>query len=132
MGLSIYFLLHPKYTPPAWANDTVFYALAAAFAFFEVMNMSCHIILRNLRPPGSTARGIPKGCGFGLVSCANYFWESLCWITFALLTQTLFAWVFALASSGQMVLWALKKHQRYRKDFKDYPRIRKAMIPFVI
>ena len=32
-----------------------------------------------------------------------------------------------------MFAWALKKHARYRKEFgKDYPRGRKAMIPFIV
>jgi len=31
-----------------------------------------------------------------------------------------------------MLDWALKKHKRYKEDFKDYPRSRKAMVPFVI
>jgi len=129
MGLSIYFLLHPKYTPPTWANDKIFYGLTGAFSIFEFMNLRCHIILRNLRPPGTTKRGIPKGSGFGLVSSANYFWESLCWLTFAIHSQTLFAWVFFICSFGQMTLWAQKKHSAYRKQFKDYPRVRKAIIP---
>lgn len=31
-----------------------------------------------------------------------------------------------------MLVWAQKKHARYRKEFgKDYPRNRKAMIPFL-
>ena len=132
MGLSIYFLLHPKYQPSEWGSDKIYYGLTAAFGYFEMMNLRCHITLRNLRPPGSTARGIPRGNGFGHVSCANYFWESLCWLTFAVSSQTLFSWIFFLASSGQMLLWAQKKHQRLRKDFKDYPKGRKAMIPYLI
>ena len=98
MGFSIYFLLHPKYAPPSWANDSIFWAFTIAFCFFEFMNLCCHIVLRNLRPPGSTARGIPKGFGFGMVSCANYFWESMCWLTFALHTMRLFSWVFFTCS----------------------------------
>jgi len=132
MGLSIYFLLHPKYTPPAWATPKILYGLTGAFTLFELMNLKCHIILRNLRPPGSTVRGIPRGGGFGLVSCANYMWEGLSWLTFSIQSQTLFSWVFFCCSAGQMLIWALKKHKKLRQDFKDYPKKRKAMIPFVI
>ena len=35
----MYFLLHPDYTPPAWASDQVHMALAALFVFFEFMNL---------------------------------------------------------------------------------------------
>jgi len=95
---SNYFLLHPKYTPPAWASDNMHLMFLAAFTFFEFMNAMCHITLRNLRKPGSSERGIPKGWGFDLVSCANYFWESLCWLTFSLSTQCLGAYLFLLVS----------------------------------
>ena len=74
------------------------------------MNYKCHIILRDLRKPGTTERGIPKGNIFHLVSCANYFWESMAWLLFAIMSQVLGAYVFAVFSSGQMLQWALKKH----------------------
>jgi len=83
---SMYFLLHPDYSEPKWATDNMHIGFAIMFAIFEFMNLMCHITLRNLRKPGSTDRGIPRGWGFGLVSCANYFWDSMCWLTFAIST----------------------------------------------
>jgi very-long-chain enoyl-CoA reductase len=74
----------------------------------------CHITLRNLRRPGSTERGIPKGWGFDLVSCANYYWESLCWLVFAIQSQVIGAYIFFIVSTVQMMDWAIKKHKRYR------------------
>jgi len=82
-GFTLYFFLHPQYSPPKWADQTIYMILCAAFIFFEFMNFLCHVTLRNLRKPGETTRGIPHGFGFGLVSSANYFWESLCWLMFA-------------------------------------------------
>jgi very-long-chain enoyl-CoA reductase len=61
----------------------MFYGFAAAFTVFEFLNLMTHITLKNLRKPGTQERGIPKGWGFDLVSCANYFWEAMCWTTFA-------------------------------------------------
>jgi len=80
---NIYFFLHPDYTTPSWLKESHIYVFAGLFVIFEFFNLMTHIILKNLRKPGSTERGIPKGWGFGLVSCANYFWESLCWTVFA-------------------------------------------------
>lgn len=82
--INMYFFLHPDYTPPSWASTGIYYAIFAAFVLFEFMNLMCHITLRNLRSEGSTERGIPKGWGFDLVSCANYFWEAMCWLMFAI------------------------------------------------
>ena len=129
---SMYFLLHPDYTSPQWCTDTIHWILFAMFCSFEFMNLMCHITLRNLRKPGSTERGIPKGWGFDMVSCANYFWESLCWLTFSVSTQCAGAYLFWIVSTVQMAAWAMKKHVAYKKDFGDkYPRGRKAMFPMI-
>ena len=88
-------------------------------------------MLKNLRRPGTTERGIPDGWGFQLVSCANYFWESLSWLTFAIQCQCLGAYFFWFVSTAQMLDWAIKKHKRYKKDFGDkYPKHRKVMFPY--
>jgi very-long-chain enoyl-CoA reductase len=88
-------------------------------------------VLRNLRKPGTTTRGILKGWDFGYVSCANDLYEALCWLIFALQAQVVGAYFFLAVSSFQMLDWALKKHKRYRKEFKDY-KTRHGMVPFVI
>lgn len=105
---------------------------ACFFAVFEFLNFQCHKVLRDLRPPGSTTRGIPKGWGFDWVSNANYLWEACAWTSFAVLAKIWGAWLFLAVSFTQMLLWALKKHKRYRQEFPDYPKRRKAMVPFII
>jgi len=42
------------------------------------------------------------------------------------------ALLFALVGFAQMTQWALGKHKAYRTEFKDYPRGRKAIVPFII
>lgn len=86
--INMYFFLHPDYTPPAWATPLTHYIILGLFILFEFLNLMTHITLMNLRKPGSTERGIPKGWGFDLVSSANYFWESLCWLMFAIQAQS--------------------------------------------
>lgn len=131
--LAMYFFLHPAYTAPAWIeNEMVYNIFFWKFMFCEYMNFNCHCILRDLRKPGTTERGIPKGNIFGYVSCANYFWESLVWLIFAIMSQVAGAYVFFFFSSGQMLSWALKKHRGYKKDFPNYSHHRKAMYPFLI
>jgi very-long-chain enoyl-CoA reductase len=40
--------------------------------------------------------------------------------------------IFLAVAARQMGIWALKKHRAYKKEFgNDYPRERKAMIPFL-
>mmetsp|Transcript_2573 Transcript_2573/g.9156 ORF Transcript_2573/g.9156 Transcript_2573/m.9156 type:complete len:298 (-) Transcript_2573:39-932(-) len=126
--LLAYFCNHPLYTP---ASLPVQYVGIALFIVGELGNLHAHFVLRGLRKPGSTERNIPRGGLFELVSCANYFYEILAWTAFALLSQTVVAWLFMLQGAGQQWVWAKQKHARYRKEFTDYPRGRKALVPFL-
>ena len=91
-----------------------------------------------MRPAGSKERRIPRATKdpltllFNLVSCPNYTYEVGGWIAFTIMTQCLPAGLFTFAGFYQMAVWALGKHRAYKKDFKDYPRGRKAIIPFVL
>jgi len=98
----------------------------------ELGNLQSHLILMNLRPKGTRIRQIPRGALFELVSCPNYFFESLAWLAITLMTLSLSALIFLVVSTVQMALWAIKKHKNYRKEFAEqYPRQRKIMFPFV-
>ena len=54
--------------------------------FAELSNLSAHLTLRSLRPAGTTKRAIPYGYGFSLVSCPNYFFETVAWTVIAVMT----------------------------------------------
>eukprot|EP00762_Andalucia_godoyi_P002569 ANDGO_03314.mRNA.1 Very-long-chain enoyl-CoA reductase len=123
-----YFVNHPLYTAPC---QTMVIAGTTLFAAAEFGNLVCHIMLRNLRPEGTRVRKIPRGFLFELVSCPNYTFEILAWIGFTIATQTVAAALFALVGAAQMTQWAIGKHRNYRKEFKDYPKSRKIIIPFV-
>lgn len=124
-----YFVLHPQFTSPCM---TQVYIGAAAMVVFELMNLYCHVYLSGLRPAGSTERKIPRGFLFELVSCPNYLVEILSWVAFTVMTNSLPSLLFTLSGAGQMLIWALGKHRRYKKEFPEYPKNRKALIPFII
>jgi len=42
------------------------------------------------------------------------------------------AGLFALAGLYQMTMWAIGKHKLYKKEFPNYPKGRKAILPFLI
>ncbi|RPD60011.1 hypothetical protein L226DRAFT_552913 [Lentinus tigrinus ALCF2SS1-7] len=113
-------------------NPTFLWSCLAVFLFAELSNLNTHLTLRNLRPAGTTKRAIPRGYGFSLVSCPNYFFETLAWMSIAVMTGSYAAWLFLAVSTYQMAVWAVKKHRNYKKEFgKEYPRSRKAMFPFI-
>ncbi|CAO0798464.1 unnamed protein product [Mucor circinelloides] len=112
-------------------NDVWLYGSVAVWAWAELSNLITHITLRNLRPPGTRVRAIPYGYGFDLVSCPNYFFEFLAWTVVCFLTTSWSAFLFNIVATGQMYIWAVKKHKNYKKEFKDYPRNRTSMFPFI-
>jgi very-long-chain enoyl-CoA reductase len=113
MALICYYLLRPEFVQPSWVSMPVFYVFMGLWLCCQISNGVCHLTLRNLRRPGTTERNIPKGCCFGFVSCANYFWESMGWLLFAISTQLWPAYVFWALGTAIMCSWALKKHKRY-------------------
>ncbi|KAL0579617.1 Very-long-chain enoyl-CoA reductase [Marasmius crinis-equi] len=113
-------------------DENYLWIFASIWALFQFLNFSAHWTLRNLRPAGTRKRAIPYGIGFSLVSCPNYFFESMAWLTISVMTGSYAAYFFTAVSTAQMLSWASKRHRAYKKEFgKEYPRNRKAMIPFV-
>ncbi|KAJ5298912.1 Glycoside hydrolase superfamily [Penicillium atrosanguineum] len=114
-------------------NTALVYAGLALFVFSEVANLNAHMILRDLRRPGTTERGIPSGFGFSWVTCPNYCFEILAWIGVFLVSQL--SWsvlLFALVSGLQMWSWGWKKEKRYRKEFGDkYKKKKTVILPFL-
>lgn len=131
-----YFINHPDYTLPAYGETQINIGILI-FAIGEIGNFSCHMAFKNMRPAGSTVRVIPMPNSnpftlmFNLVSCPNYTYEVISWIGFTIMTQTFMGGLFTFVGAAQMLQWALGKHRNYKKEFKDYPKNRKAMIPFI-
>ncbi|KAK9463407.1 3-oxo-5-alpha-steroid 4-dehydrogenase-domain-containing protein [Lipomyces oligophaga] len=113
--------------PPA-----IYYSLVGLWIYAETSNFVTHLILSSLRPKGTTQRKIPFGYGFNLVSCPNYFFESLSWLAVVGITRTWSAALFWLVSTVTMYQWALKKHSKYKREFPGkYPKSRKAIFPYI-
>lgn len=49
-----------------------------------------------------------------------------------LFSSYLVAALFTFAGMYQMSMWALGKHRNYKKEFPDYPKQRKAIVPFLL
>lgn len=130
-----YHVSHPKFTSPSlsWV-----FAGLLGFILSEVGNLSIHIALRDLRPPGTKERRIPYPTSnpftklFNYVSCPNYTYEFYSWFCFTLMTHCLPAGLFAAAGLYQMSVWALGKHRNYKSEFPEYPKNRKAILPFIL
>lgn len=132
-----YLTNHPYYTEPYFKEYQVIVFLSL-FILCELGNFSIHMLLRGLRPKGSTVRNIPRPNWnpltelFTLVSCPNYTYEIGSWLGFSFMSQSFAALIFTGFGFSQMTLWALKKHRKYRREFENYPSQRKALIPFIL
>lgn len=80
-----------------------------------------------------TATGyfIPRGWWFRYISCPNHFGEIVEWLGFALVAWNLPAASFAVWTFCNLAPRAQNHHDWYQEYFPDYPRERKALIPFL-
>jgi 3-oxo-5-alpha-steroid 4-dehydrogenase 1 len=114
-----------------WFADPRFVVGVALFLVGYALNQQSDIILRRLRAPGESGYRIPYGGAFGLVSCPNYFGELVEWLGWALLTWSPAGLVFFLWTAANLVPRARSHHRWYRERFPEYPRERKAVIPWL-
>ncbi|KAI4240767.1 MAG: hypothetical protein LQ352_007560, partial [Teloschistes flavicans] len=106
------------------------YLSLALYAVGELGNLYAHLVLRNLRSSGGSERGIPKGVGFGWVTCPNYMFETVAWVGVLGVSRSLATVVFAAVAVGQMGIWARKREGRYRREFGGtYKKKRSVMLP---
>ena len=125
------FALSPA-RPAAWLCGAPFLVGVAMFVAGFVVHVLADRELRRLRRQSGGAYVVPDGPLFRLVSCPNYLGEMIEWTGWAIATLSWPGLVFALWTAANLVPRALKHQAWYRATFADYPRARKAIIPFVL
>ncbi|RWS02523.1 polyprenol reductase-like protein, partial [Dinothrombium tinctorium] len=77
---------------------------------------------------------IPKGGWFEFVSCPHYFAEILIYFSFCFIFagRHITWWIIFSFVLINQVVSAIYNHQWYLDAFKNYPKHRKAVIPFLI
>jgi 3-oxo-5-alpha-steroid 4-dehydrogenase 1 len=115
-----------------WLLDPRFVLGTAMFLGGMATHIWADRVLRFLRRPGEKGYGIPKGGLYRWISCPNYFGEILEWSGFAVLTWSPTGLAFAVFTFANLAPRALFNHRWYLNNFSDYPKDRKALIPFVL
>lgn len=107
-------------------------AVAGLLLFLTGMGINHHADekLIALRTNGDGYK-VPRGGLFERISCPNHFGEIMEWAGFALAAWSLPALSFALWTFANLAPRARNHHAWYRERFPDYPRGRKAVIPFL-
>ncbi len=116
----------------SWLLDPRFIAGVLVFMLGFGINLKADQILLNLRKPGETGYKVPRGWLYEYVTCPNYLGEIIEWIGFALATWSLAGLAFALYTAANLGPRALANHRWYLEQFPDYPKNRKALIPFLL
>lgn len=101
------------------------------FAAGFVGNVHSDHVLRTLRAPGETGYKVPQAGLHRLVAAPNYFAELIEWLGFAIAAQTLASWAFVVFTFANLAPRAVSNLKWYREKFPEYPKGRKALIPFV-
>ncbi|XP_018530267.1 3-oxo-5-alpha-steroid 4-dehydrogenase 2a [Lates calcarifer] len=125
-------LLHCAQFEHTWPEHA---RLAAGFLLFAVgmiINIHSDHILRSLRKPGEIIYRIPRGGMFEFVSGANFFGEIVEWCGYAVAVWSLPTFAFAFFTVCSIGPRAYQHHRDYLQRFEDYPRSRKALIPFIL
>jgi 3-oxo-5-alpha-steroid 4-dehydrogenase 1 len=115
----------------AWIVDPRFIVGLALFLAGFVINLHADHVLRHLRAPGETDYKIPRGGLFEYVSSANYFGELVEWTGWAVVTWSLPGLAFAVFTAANLIPRARSHHAWYRSHFPDYPKRRRAILPFI-
>lgn len=96
-----------------------------------IINNIADTQLINLRKPGETGYKIPSGALFNWISCPNLSSEIVEWFGFALMAMNLGALSFAVWTFCNLAPRAVAHHKWYVEKFPDYPKQRRAVIPFL-
>ncbi len=116
----------------SWLTDPRFLVGIVLFVIGYAINRQSDAILRSLRKPGETGYKIPYGGLYAWISCPNYFGECLLWLGWAIATWSLAGLSFFLFTAANLIPRAITNHRWYHEKFSDYPKERKAVIPFIL
>jgi 3-oxo-5-alpha-steroid 4-dehydrogenase 1 len=68
---------------------------------------------------------------FEFISCPNHFSEFIQWSGFAFMAWNLPATTFLIWTFANLFPRALKHHKWYKQHFENYPKNRKAVVPWL-
>jgi protein-S-isoprenylcysteine O-methyltransferase Ste14 len=115
-----------------WLRDPRFVIGTVAFLGGMTMNIHSDNILFGLRKPGESGYRIPHGGGYRWVTSPNYLGELIEWAGWAMATWSLAGLSFFLFTFANLVPRAIAHHRWYRSTFPEYPKERRAVIPWLV
>ena len=120
----------PEYSL-SWIINPLFIIGMLIFSCGFIINLHSDYIVRNLRKPGENEYKVPYEGMFRYVSSPSYFGEITEWIGWAIMTWSFPGLIFALWTFANLAPRARSNHIWYNETFDNYPKNRKALIPFI-
>lgn len=130
--LNAYWIANIGHYPLTWFISTKFIVGILIFFIGFFIHFRSDTILINLRKSTETGYKIPQGFLFHWIGSPNYFGEIIAWIGFTIASWSLAALAFTLFTIANLLPRAIKHLQWYQKNFKDFPKNKRALIPFII
>ncbi|KAJ7991701.1 hypothetical protein DPEC_G00286610 [Dallia pectoralis] len=130
--MQVRYLSHFADYPADWVTSPYFITGSLLWLVGWLVNIHSDHILRNLRKSGETGYKIPKGGLFDYVSGANFFGEITEWAGFALAGQSIQGASFSIFTLSVLASRGFAHHRWYLQKFEDYPKSRKALVPFIL
>lgn len=112
-------------------NGPGVYIGGAMFVFGMIINHRSDNKLISLRKKDSGYH-IPQGGLFNKISCPNHFGEIIEWTGFAVIAFNISALTFAVWTACNLIPRALNHHTWYKERFSEYPKNRRAIIPYIL
>ncbi len=114
-----------------WLTDPRFLIGAAVFLIGFLVNLRADAVLRELKRTSDGRYRVPSGALYDLVACPNYLGEIVEWTGWAIATWSLAGTAFALYTAANLVPRAAEHLAWYRRSFPDYPKSRRALVPWL-
>lgn len=115
----------------SWLMEPRFVGGALLFAVGITINLRADYALLRMKRD-SEGYVLPRGGLFDYVVSPNYFGELLEWIGWALMAWSLPALAFAVYTFANLAPRAIAHRRWYIEKFEDFPRARRAIIPFIL
>jgi len=116
----------------SWIITPEFIIGASLFFVGYYIHYRSDVILFNLRKPNETTYKIPQGFLYRWTCCPNYLGEILTWIGFSIACWSLPGLAFAVFTIANLLPRAISHLHWYQNKFNEFPRDRKALIPYLL
>ncbi|KAL8224157.1 hypothetical protein R6Q57_019632 [Mikania cordata] len=130
--LSTATMIYDQYLSRDFTNPPIDlkYVGVGLFLIGIIGNFYHHYILANLRKDGEKEYKIPQGGLFDLVICPHYLFEVFAYVGISCISQTLYAFAFALGTVFYLIGRSYATREWYMSKFGDkFPKEVKAIIP---